>query len=137
HPYSLEHGGTPRGVPTITYEQLKGFHERHYHPANAHFLTWGDVPLEDVVATFDAALSRVPERPFSATPYPPVVDLAAPARLTHKIPIGAGEDPSGRAMVIMAWVTAPATDPYESLLHDLLVELLMGAPTAPLRAALA
>jgi Zn-dependent M16 (insulinase) family peptidase len=137
HPYSLEHGGTPRGVPTITYEQLKAFHERHYHPANAHFLTWGDVPLDDLLATFDAALSRVPERPFTATPYPPIEPLPAPVRGSHNIPIGANEDPSGRAMVIMAWVTAPAEDPYESLLHDLLVELLMGTPTAPLRAALA
>jgi Zn-dependent M16 (insulinase) family peptidase len=137
HPYALEHGGTPRGVPSISYEQLKAFHERHYHPANARFLTWGDVDVDDLLETFDAALTRVPVRPFTATPYPPVIPLSAPVRHTDRLPIGANDDPSGRSIVLMAWVTAPCTDPYETLLHDLLAELLMAAPDAPLRAALA
>jgi hypothetical protein len=137
HPYALEHGGTPRDVPKITYEQLKAFHRRHYHPAKAHFLTWGNIPVDDVTSLLDEALTRVPERPVEEAPFPVVPVLAQPARRVGKLPIGSGEDPTGRGAVLMGWVTADATDPYESLVHDLIVELLMGSPTAPLRHALA
>ena len=137
HPYALEHGGTPRDVPTITWEQLKDFHARHYYPANAYFLSWGDVPLDDVLQTLDVALDRVPVREFAPVTFPEPPRLDAPVRHGGRIPIGSGEDPSGRTSVLVAWVGADAADPYESLLHDLLVEILRGTPTSPLPAALA
>jgi len=136
-PYGLEHGGTPRTIPTLTLAQLREFHSRHYHVANARFLTWGDIPLDDLLGTIDSALNAVPSRPYEPTPYPPLVRPTAPARFKGKLPIGASEDPAGRGMVLMGWVTAPVADPYETLLHDLISELLLGSATAPLRAALA
>jgi Zn-dependent M16 (insulinase) family peptidase len=137
HPYSLEHGGTPRDVPTITWEQLKDFHARHYHPSNAYFLSWGDVPLDDLLQTLDAALDRVPSRPFEPVTFPQTPRLDAPLRYQGRIPIGAADDPAKRTSVLVAWVGADAADPYESLLHDLLVEILRGTPTSPIPAALA
>ena len=137
HPYALEHGGTPRDVVTITYEQLKDFHQRHYHPANAHLLTWGDIDMRSVRDMLDEALTRVPERPFTRPQFPPVTPLTAPVRGKGMLPIGANEDPTGRAMISMGWVTADCTDPYESLMHDLIVEILLGSSTSPLRSAIA
>jgi Zn-dependent M16 (insulinase) family peptidase len=137
HPYALEHGGTPRDVPTITWEQLKDFHARHYHPSNAYFLSWGDAPLEEILQTLDEALDRVPERSFAPVTFPEPPRLDAPVRYTGRMPIGANDDPTGRTSVLVAWAGADAADPYESLLHDLLVEILRGAPTSPIPAALA
>jgi Zn-dependent M16 (insulinase) family peptidase len=136
-PYALEHGGTSRTVPDLTWQGLKDFHARHYHPSNAHLLTWGDVPHEDVQAVLDDSLSRAPERPFERTIIPPIERFDSPRRHDAHLPISAGEDPAGKGMVLMGWVTAPATDPYEFLLYDLVADLLMGSPSAPLRHALA
>jgi hypothetical protein len=136
HPYALEHGGAPLTIPTITHEQLKAFHERHYHPANAYLLSAGDIDIEGLLKTLDSALTRVPHRPFTPTTFPPIEPMTDPVRYRGRIPIGSGEDPSGRSMVLMAWVSSSATDPYETFLHDLLVEILMSAPTALLREAL-
>ena len=33
-------------IPDLTHEQLQGFHALHYHPSNARFFTYGDLPLE-------------------------------------------------------------------------------------------
>jgi hypothetical protein len=35
--YSNNSGGEPSVIPSLTYQQLKDFHARHYHPSNAFF----------------------------------------------------------------------------------------------------
>src|SRR5207253_359969 len=115
-PYALEHGGTPRDVPTITYDDLKDFHDRFYHPAGARLITWGDVPLEEIGSTVDNALSRVPKRPFAATPFPRLAQDATPQHRVAKLATAAGGDAKG--MVLMAWSAGQATDSYDLLLYD-------------------
>lgn len=44
--YGFNSGGEPADIPTLTYHQLKAFHQRHYHPSNAFFYTYGNLPLE-------------------------------------------------------------------------------------------
>ena len=43
--YGQNSGGDPAQITTLTYEQLKSFHKRHYHPSNAFFYTYGSFPL--------------------------------------------------------------------------------------------
>ena len=44
--YHHNSGGDPSEIPNLTYEQLKDFHKRHYHPSNAIFMTFGNIPAE-------------------------------------------------------------------------------------------
>ncbi len=44
--YRFNSGGDPAVIPTLTYAQLKAFHKRHYHPSNAFFYTYGNLPLK-------------------------------------------------------------------------------------------
>ena len=39
--YSHVSGGDPPKITDLTYEQLRDFHRRHYHPSNAKFYTYG------------------------------------------------------------------------------------------------
>src|SRR5256885_6768411 len=50
-PYSYVSGGDPETIPNLTWEHLRAFHARHYHPSNARFYTYGNLPLE---TTLDA-----------------------------------------------------------------------------------
>ncbi|MBL8252765.1 MAG: insulinase family protein, partial [Candidatus Competibacter sp.] len=45
--YHYNSGGDPEVIPDLTYAQLKAFHARHYHPSNAIFLTYGDIPAAE------------------------------------------------------------------------------------------
>ncbi|MBW1695141.1 MAG: insulinase family protein [Deltaproteobacteria bacterium] len=45
--YSNNSGGDPAVIPQLTYDQIKAFHRRHYHPSNAFFYTYGNLPLSD------------------------------------------------------------------------------------------
>ena len=48
--YGNNSGGDPAEIPHLTYNQLKRFHNRHYHPSNAFFYTYGNLPIEDHLA---------------------------------------------------------------------------------------
>ena len=39
--YGKSSGGDPDAIPDLTYEALKGFHARLYHPSNARFFCYG------------------------------------------------------------------------------------------------
>jgi presequence protease len=39
--YGCNSGGNPLDIPTLTYNDLKTFHSKHYHPSNAKIYTYG------------------------------------------------------------------------------------------------
>ena len=71
--YSNNSGGDPAEIPNLTYDQLKAFHKRYYHPSNAFFYTYGNLPLNKhlsfiqskVLSNFDRIDpdSKVPAQP--------------------------------------------------------------------------
>uniref|UniRef100_A0A7N8XF73 Pitrilysin metalloproteinase 1 n=1 Tax=Mastacembelus armatus TaxID=205130 RepID=A0A7N8XF73_9TELE len=78
HTYSVVSGGEPLSIPDLTWEQLKQFHATHYHPSNARFFTYGDLPLEQHLKQIEEdALSKferinpnteVPSQPYWTSP---------------------------------------------------------------------
>jgi Zn-dependent M16 (insulinase) family peptidase len=45
--YRFNSGGEPKEIPRLTHEELKAFHQGHYHPSNAFFYTYGNMPLKE------------------------------------------------------------------------------------------
>ncbi|KAI9305038.1 peptidase M16C associated-domain-containing protein [Cunninghamella echinulata] len=54
--YEHSSGGDPPFIPDLTHEQLVKFHREHYHPSNARFYTYGNIPLEEHLATIGKRL---------------------------------------------------------------------------------
>lgn len=44
--YRYESGGDPENIPSLSHSELKKFHQLHYHPSNAKFYTYGDIPMD-------------------------------------------------------------------------------------------
>ncbi|KAL1140397.1 hypothetical protein AAG570_000329 [Ranatra chinensis] len=45
--YGVISGGDPTTIPTLSYQDLKRFHEKCYHPSNCRFFSYGNFPLKD------------------------------------------------------------------------------------------
>src|SRR5690606_19901217 len=45
--YHFNSGGDPEQITRLTYQDLKNFYKKHYHPSNAVFLTFGDIPASE------------------------------------------------------------------------------------------
>lgn len=134
--YGHNSGGEPAAIPDLTWEGLRAFHQRCYHPSNAYFFTSGNLPPEKHMQMM---AERVLQH-FSAsavnTTVPAETRFSAPRRIEETFPLDPEESPKGKSMVQVAWLTCPITDSFERTALAVLSTLLVGNPAAPLYKAL-
>jgi len=51
--YHHNSGGDPEAIPDLSYEELISFYKTHYHPSNAVFMTFGDIPAAELQTRFE------------------------------------------------------------------------------------
>jgi presequence protease len=134
--YSENSGGDPASIPQLTWDQLKSFHERHYHPSNAFFCTYGNLPLKDHLSFIqDKVLNHFTQiDPKTKVKLQPRWNR--PKQATYHYPIGKHEDPTKKYQICMAWLTADIKDTFEIIALTLLEQILLGNSGSPLRKAL-
>lgn len=134
--YHFNSGGEPDCIPDLTYQQLKDFYRTHYHPSNAIFMTYGDIPAAEHQAIFeDRALSRF-TRLDALISVPDEKRYYAPITVTEAYPLEEGEDPSGKTHVVMAWLLGKSTDLEQTLAAQMLSHILLDNSASPLQHAL-
>lgn len=47
NPYHFCSGGLPKDIRTLSYQELKQFYKRFYHPSNSYFYSYGDLDFRD------------------------------------------------------------------------------------------
>lgn len=104
--YHHNSGGDPVNIPDLTHEQLQKFHALHYHPSNARFFTYGDLPLE---ATLEQAqtltLSRFDSIDVSTLDVADEQRLTAPLKVEVRIPAEAViQDVNKQSVVSVAYL---------------------------------
>ncbi len=134
--YSNNSGGDPAVIPRLTHEQLRAFHKRHYHPSNAYFYTYGNLPVKDHLAFIaEKIMGRF-------TPIDPGTDVAPqprwskPRKTTQHYPLAPNEDPSKKFQVCVAWLTGDIVNTLDILTLILLERVLLGNAASPLRKTL-
>ncbi len=134
--YRHNSGGDPLVIPDLTYEQLKQFHQRHYHPSNAFFYTYGNLPLSGHLAFIaETVLSRF-GRIDPETDIPCQVRWDRPRKARYFYPLDPGEDSSKRSQACVAWLAADVRNSLDVLTLTLLEQILLGNAASPVRKAL-
>ena len=134
--YRYNSGGDPAVIPTLTHEQLKAFHKRHYHPSNAFFYTYGDLPLKEHLAFIS---KKVLKRFNKIDPH---TDVAIQPKWTREknvqytYPFDKNRDATSKFKVCIAWLTADIRNSFDVLALALLEHILLGNSASPLRKAL-
>ncbi len=134
--YHYNSGGDPGHIPELSYAQLKDFHAHHYHPSNAVFMTYGDIPAADHQTRFqERALAG-----FQALD----LQLAIPAERRYPEPLrvegcyalDGADDPRDKTHLVLGWLLGSITDPYSVLQSHILSDVLLDNGSSPLRRAL-
>ena len=135
--YHYNSGGDPVDISQLTHAQLKEFHARHYHPSNAVFMTYGDIPAaEHQQRLHDQALQRF-ERQALDFSIPDEQRYAAPIEKHGYYPLEAGEDGlSDKTHIVLGWLLGRNTDPREVMEAQILSDVLLDNSSSPLRHAL-
>ena len=134
--YHFNSGGDPAHIPELTYDQLMQFYRRHYHPSNAIFMTFGDIPAVTLQESFETkVLSRFgrldekieirPEQRYTET-----------QRIQGSYAVDDVTELSDKTHIVMGWLLGPNTDLGLLLKCNLLSDVLLDTSASPLRRAL-
>ncbi|GBG31533.1 Presequence protease, mitochondrial [Hondaea fermentalgiana] len=142
--YANISGGEPTSIARLTHQDLVDFHRVHYHPSNAIFFTYGDLPLEPhLVRINESALSRFN---FSQDAFD-VRQALATSRIDHAkvesevIVTGPAEvmtplDRQAKVAISRPLEQDRHDEEYQNLVGRVLSSLLLDGASAPLYAAL-
>ncbi|NRP10539.1 insulinase family protein [Marinobacterium sp. xm-d-509] len=133
--YHYNSGGEPADIPDLTYDQLKAFHETHYHPSNAIVMTFGDIPVDELQRRFEEQAFNRFERLDSELSVPDEKRYFAPIKVEEAYPLDQGET-EGKTHHVIGWLTKPSIDLKAELEGQLLSRVLLDNSSSPLRAAL-
>jgi len=134
--YQYNSGGEPADIPILTHDQLRGFHQRHYHPSNAFFYTYGSLPLEAHLAFIHDKILSLFTAIDPQTEVPSQKRWKEPRGVTYTYPLDPGEDPAKKSQVCVAWLVSDIKQTFDVLVLKLLEQILLGNAASPLRKAL-
>ncbi|XP_066441695.1 presequence protease, mitochondrial isoform X2 [Eleutherodactylus coqui] len=137
HTYSVVSGGEPLDIPDLTWNQLKQFHATHYHPSNARFFTYGNLPLEQHLKQIheDALTKFQSIDPHTEVPVQQRWSSMREYHITCGVDTFAS-DPAKQTMVSMSFLLSDITDSFEAFTLSLLSSLLVDGPNSPFYKAL-
>lgn len=134
--YGVNSGGDPKVIPQLTYEQLKEFHQKFYHPSRCLFFFYGNMPLE-------GHLDFITEHTLSKTqkvdPLPPIPlqpRFKKPVYRELFYPIARDEDTIEKSLIAFAWLTCHILEQQEALALGILEIILLDTDASPLKMAL-
>ncbi|SMB94707.1 insulinase family protein [Deinococcus hopiensis] len=127
--YANNSGGSPENIPNLSYEDLRAFHAAHYHPSNAFFYTYGDQDLTRVLDEIETqVMSKFGPQALDVT-IPDQPNFTEARRVEVPYP---GTDVERGAQVSVGWKLGHTTDPDQNLRWNVLSDVLLGNPAAPL-----
>lgn len=131
--YQHNSGGEPANIPDLSFEQLKAFHAKHYHPSHAIFMTYGNFAVDEHHEQFESlalnefkrspdqincALQPRFESPITVEGFYAVADPSEVKRGTH---------------AVWGWLLGLSADVNTLLEAHLLAGLLLDHGASPLR----
>lgn len=131
--YRFNSGGDPEKVVNLTHEELKAFHKKFYHPSNAYFYSYGNLPLDRHLEFVDREIMRKFKRENIKAEIKLEPNWKKERKFKYKFPIGTAENTKEKYQATLAWVLARADESEEVLVLELLDDILFGSPSAPLR----
>lgn len=130
--YHYNSGGDPEHIPDLTYEQLRHFYQHHYHPSNAIFMTFGDIPAHEHQARFEElALARF-DRLDVHIAVPDEKRYHAPVRVQESYALADTDDIEDNTHIVIGWLLGKSANLDDLLKAQLLSSVLLDNSASPL-----
>ncbi|NGZ05148.1 MAG: peptidase M16 [Magnetococcales bacterium] len=130
--YHFNSGGDPEEIPDLTWEGLKSFHARYYHPSNAIFMTYGEIPASHHQARFqELVLSRFADNP-GASAIPDEQRYAAPLQVEDHYALDGAEETGGKTHIVLGWLLGRGMEMDSLLNAHMMNGVLLDNSSSPL-----
>ena len=133
--YHYNSGGEPEHIPDLSYKQLQHFYQTHYHPSNAIFMTFGDIPVIEHQTKFEQqVLKRFNKLDYQVS-VPDEKRYQAPIRVEESYPLKE-DNLDKKSHVVKAWLLGKSSHLEDYLKAQLLSSILLDNSATPLMHAL-
>ncbi|KWZ75573.1 peptidase M16 inactive domain protein, partial [Anaerococcus hydrogenalis] len=131
--YGYESGGDPDHIPELTFEAFTDFYQQYYHPSNAYFFLYGDMPLEETLTYIsEKYLNEYHYREIDSE----IATQSAPARrkkATFYYGVTEDEERQGKTLHAIDIVLPDTLSPAQMMAMEVWNYALLTIPGAPLR----
>ena len=129
-------GGDPQKMTDLTYQNLKDFHSKNYHPSNAKIFTYGDMPLAEHLQEMGQHLDRFQRTQPDTTIKTPMSLDTGPLYYTVKGPADPLVDKDMQYKTSTSWLMGDTSDILETFSLGIMSSLLLDGYGSPLYQAL-
>ena len=129
-------GGDPQKMTDLTYEQLKGFHQAHYHPSNSKIITYGDQPVEDHLKMLGEQLGPFRQMGIDCDLKLPIELANGPKEVTVEGPFDPLTPPDMQNKTSTTWLMGDTTNIAESFALQIATSVLLDGYGSPMYRAL-
>ncbi|MDX2471913.1 MAG: insulinase family protein, partial [SAR324 cluster bacterium] len=133
--YKNNSGGEPSDILNLSWDDLKKFHQTHYHPSNAFFYSYGNLPLLDHLEKIEGKVLAEFTAIKTDTAVGRETRYTAPQKREVTYPLSKEEDDGASNQFLVAWLTCDILEPLELLALQLINMVLLGSSSSPLRMA--
>ncbi|MFT4823051.1 MAG: Zn-dependent M16 (insulinase) family peptidase [Halioglobus sp.] len=134
--YHYNSGGDPADIPDLSYEQLKAFYKSHYHPTNAIFMTFGDIPAAEHQSVFEEKALKRFEKLEERIQVPLEHRYDAPIRVADTYAFDDAGSADNKTHIVIGWLLGESTSLDQLLEAQLLSSVLIDNSSSPLMHAL-
>ena len=132
--YHHNSGGDPEKIIDLTHEDLIAFHQKHYHPSNATFFTFGNVVIDEIHDHLERNVFDKFTPASQKLIIQPAKIFTAPmsAQGTYQ-PLPGDEE---NHHVVVSWLLGNSHEPLNLLEKYFMSNILLDNSSSPLRKAL-
>ena len=134
--YHFNSGGEPVDIPELSYAELKDFYKTHYHPSNAVFFTYGDIPAVQHQDRFQEKVLKHFEKSPVKIDVPKEKRYLSPQIVEENYALDDAESLENKTHVVVGWLLGESADAETRLKATLLSSVLLDNGSSPLRYAL-
>ena len=129
-------GGDPQKMTDLTYQNLKDFHSKNYHPSNAKIFTYGDMRLADHLQEMGQQLDKFERAQADTAIKTPMSLENGPLYYTVKGPADPLVDKDMQYTTSTSWLMGDTSNLVETFSLGILSSLLLDGYGSPLYQAL-
>ena len=132
--YHHNSGGDPEKIIDLTHDDLVAFHEKHYHPSNATFFTFGNVVIDEIHDHLEQNVFNKFTPASQKLVIQPAKIFTAPVNAQGTYQPLPGDEENHH--VVVSWLLGNSHEPLNLLEKYFMSNILLDNSSSPLRKAL-
>ena len=132
--YHHNSGGDPEKIIDLTHADLVAFHQKHYHPSNATFFTFGNVSIDEIHSHLEKNVFQKFTPATEQLTIKPAKIFTSPVKASGTYQPLPGDESNHH--VVISWLLGDSHNPLNLLEKYFLSNVLLDNSASPLRKAL-